>query len=343
MSTQFARVESFGLNASKQAKTKKNKTTILGVCAEAARIEGYTGHVSNVEPADVIYGINPMDLYHQIEANFNSQNIIRKEKGGKSRQKDSLLMTAGVFSYPSEVIDDEFYRWQADCIEYLKKEYGDKFKSAVMHMDESHPHLHFFLCDLKTLRVDGGLDPAKTDQHKSRMLKDGSAIGQKQALEAFQNRFHESVGGRYGHARKNGSRARLHGAPAWIRSLLGGMAAINAEKVHLSDEKLRLEDEKLRQAETRARTQEQAKFLREKSRDVLELEKRFTAGLLKLTQYFDEQEAKQKALITAGKIGEAQAVRKAFEALRQEFSSDPAIASTLEKRTQKPSWFRSSF
>lgn len=326
MEAQFARVESFGLSVSKQAKTKKNKTTILGVCAEGARVEGFTSHVENVEPADVVFGINPMALFKEIETRFAAQNLNRKASGERSRQKDSLLMSAGVFSYPGEV-DDNFFAWQADCIEYLKKEYGDNLKSVVVHLDESNPHLHFYLCDFKTLTVDRGLDPAKTDQRKQRVLKDGSAIGQTEALQAFQDRFNAGVGVKYGHARKIGSRDRIHGAPKWVRSLLNEIKAIEAEKLKLD--------------EIKAKTYEKAELLREKARSVLLLEKRFSAGLEKLTVFFEEQDLKEKAFVNAGKLGEAQAVRKAMEALRREFSSDPAIAGTLEKRDKKPAWFKS--
>ena len=324
--SQFARIESFGLVVSKQAKTKQNKTTILGVCAEAARVEGFTGHVENVEPADIVFGMNPMALFKEIETRFEAQNTENKAGGGRARQKDSLLMSAGVFSYPGEV-DDEFFAWQADCIEYLKKEYGDRFKSAVVHLDESNPHLHFFLCDFKTLTVDRGLDPAKTDQRKQRVIKDGSAIGQKQALQAFQDRFQAGVGVKYHHARKIGSRDRIHGAPKWVRSLLDEIKAIEAEKLKLDEIKLKLHDK--------------AELLREKARSTLLLEKRFSAGIEKLTEFFEQQDLKSKALATVGKIGEAQAVRKAMDALRSDFSSVPAIAGTLEKRERKPAWFKS--
>jgi hypothetical protein len=322
---QFARIESFGLVASKQAKTKKNKTTILGSCAEAARVEGFTGHVDNVEPADVVFGINPMALYNQIKTGFEAQNIERKESGGRARQKDSLLMSAGVFSYPN-AIDDDFYSWQADCITYLKNEYGDKFKSAVVHLDESHPHLHFFLCDLKTLTVDQGLDPAKTDQRKQRVVKDGSHIGQREALQAFQDRFQAAVGVKYNHARKIGSRDRIHGAPRWVRSLLLEIKEIQAEKIQLEEKKDRLK--------------ERAETLKEKARSVLLLEKRFSEGLDKVTSFFESQDLKERALITAGRVGEAQAVRKSMESIKTEFLSNPAITETLAQRTKKPAWFR---
>lgn len=325
MEAQFARIESYGLVVSKQAKTKKNKTTILGVCAEAARIEGFTDHVEKTEPADVVYGVNPMDLYKTIKLSFETQNSESKAKGGRARQKDSLLMSAGVFSYPGEV-GEAFYTWQADCIDYLKKEYGNSFKSAVVHLDESNPHLHFFLCDFKTLTVDRGLDPAKTDQRKQRVLKDGSAIGQKQALEAFQDRFQAGVGVKYGHARKIGSRDRIHGAPKWVRSLLNEIKEIEAEKLKLD--------------EIKAKAKEKTADLREKARSVVLLEKRFLEGLEKITVFFEQQDLKEKALITAGKLGEAQAVRNSIKSLMNEFSRDPAIAGTLEKKTQKPAWFR---
>ena len=310
--------------ASKQAKTKKNKTTILGVCAEAARIEGFTDHVEKVEPADVVHGINPMELYKQIASGFETQNVKNKAEGGRARKKDSLLLTAGVFSYPGGV-DEDFYSWQVDCIDYLKKEYGKNFKSAVVHIDEANPHIHFFLCDMKELRVDGGLDPAKTDQRKQRVLKDGSAIGQREALKAFQDRFHDAVGVKYAHARKIGSRDRIHGPPRWVRSILAEMKEVEIQKAKLQ--------------ETKNKNREEAQFLRDKSKEVVLLEKRFLSGLERIEEFFEDQDLKRKTLIRAGKIGEAEAVCKSIHDLRNDLLSNAAIAATIEKRIKKPAWF----
>jgi len=322
---QFARVESFGLVASKQAKTKKNKSTVEGVCGEAARIEGFTSHIEAPEPADVVFGINPMDLYKQIQSRFKAQNLERKEAGKKTRQKDSLLMSAGVFSYPGQ-LDDDFFAWQADCIDYLKKEYGDKFKSAVVHAtDESHPHLHFFLCDFKTLAVDGGLDPAKTDQRKQRVLKDGTNIGQQAAYKAFQDRFQAAVGVKYGHARKIGSRDRIHAPPRVVRQILSDIKANQEEKNRLEEFEGTLLQRKA--------------LLKEKALSLVSLEERFSEGLGKLTVFFASQEAQYKKLVAEGSVVQASFLKKRMDSLRAEFSASPEIATTLEKKRIKPSWF----
>lgn len=321
---QFARVESFGLVASKQAKTKKKKTTVEGACGEAQRIEGFTEHIDDPEPADVVYGMDPMDLYEQIKSRFKAQNKELKKAGKKARQKDSLLMSAGVFSYPGDY-DEGFLAWQADCLTYLKKEYGEKLKSVVVHLDESNPHLHFFLCDFDTLTVDRGLDPAKTDQRKQRVLKDGTHIGQIQAYKAFQDRFQDAVGVKYGHARKIGSRDRIHAPPKVVRAILADIAANKVEALEL---------EKLR---GKILTKQEA--LTEAGLSLLSLEKRFSEGLEKLTNFFKAEEARYTKFVEQGDLIQAERTRTRIERLREEFSSSPEIATTLEKRATKPAWF----
>lgn len=314
MKSQFARIESYGLVVSKQAKTKKNKTTIKGVCGEAIRMEGFTEHIDDVGPADIIYGISPMELFSKIELQFHAKNKALKTDGLRVRQKDALLMSAGVFSYPGTA-DDDFLAWQTDCVEYLKSEYGDRFISAVIHLDEAYPHIHFFLCDFRTLTVDNGLDPAKTDQRKSRVVKDGSAIGQEKALEAFQDRFYNAVGVRYGHVRKIGARARIHGSPKWVKSILKEMKLNTAEKEHLLAMKGVISDEAVKLKATELR--------------LLEMETSFSAGIKRLDAFLAEQVLKYEALVTAGQIEAAKLILKSIEATTKEFDFNPAIRQAL--------------
>lgn len=226
---QFAHIESFGLTQTKSKgrggfANKASKTTVKGACGEASRIEPFTAHLNQPIDKDLLYGIEPWDLQKLIYATAKKQETEADKVGQRKPRKDRLVLTAGVFSYPHKQPDDRFYEWQADCVSYLKEKYGDNLKSVVAHYDESHPHLHFFLCNTKTLSIIG-LDPAKTAQHAFRTLKDTTAPKQIDALKMWQDDFHKAVSVKYGHERKIGTRARIHGTPKAVRKILDDIEA----------------------------------------------------------------------------------------------------------------------
>jgi Plasmid recombination enzyme len=261
---QFIHQESYSLKASKvRAKGKysgkEQKTSVNGVCGEVDRLEGFHDHVENSKTPEVLYGCTGMQLFSNIEKSWKKQEEENKKEGKPSRRKDVSVMCSGVLSYPNKEIDDDFFEWQADCCNYLKEKYGDKLKTVIFHEDEENPHLHYLLCDLKTLSVIG-LDPAKTEQKKLRdwqetwfkanggyyesELKNGKKqkkkpplppdeLGiktQSDALKALQDDFYNNVGIKHGHERKIGARDRIHGPPAIVRAVLKEMRELQEQK-----------------------------------------------------------------------------------------------------------------
>lgn len=230
---QFARIESYAL-AQTTSRPKnppanwKAKTTVEGACGEAERLDTHIGHLKD-RPGyeadfDVVYGMTPMALYGKIK-----NRAAEMKENGERFKSDQCVMSGGVFSYPGKEIDENFFAWLDDCMEYLKKKYPDNFQSAVVHYDESNPHLHFYLVDFKTLSVNE-FDPAriarrKEENKKMEMGKDekGEYIykpkmsAQKEALKEWLDDFCESVSKKYNHAREIGARkARLYGTPRQV-------------------------------------------------------------------------------------------------------------------------------
>lgn len=329
MSSQFAHIESFSLK--KNAKSKK--TDVAGVCGEVTRSPGFCDHVDEVQKPDLLFGMDPLELHKKINKRFAELREESKGSGVAGPRKDRLVLTAGVFSYPGTECDEDFFEWQADCLNYLKREYGQNLKSVVAHYDEGHPHLHFLLCDLKNLRVDGGLDPAKTAQHEFRQLKKPGTLTQKDALRAFQDRFFKEVGAKYGHARKIGSRERLRGSPKAVRAILAEMKAIEAQKAIIKAESEKVEAQK-------TQLTEKAKFLREKASSVLLLEKRFSGGLDAIDQEFKKWSLREKEAQKAGDLAKAEQAQKMLIQMRKDVMASPHLVAGFNNRTPKPAWFR---
>ena len=56
-------------------------------------------------------------------------------------------MLAG-FSYPDATAkqgDQELEKWLDLSMKFIASEYGDQLHTAVLHLDESHPHVHFYV------------------------------------------------------------------------------------------------------------------------------------------------------------------------------------------------------
>ena len=67
---------------------------------------------------------------------------------GRKMREDAAVLLAGVASFPRDAAnkDPELYKkWESLTVEYLQKKYGDNLRSVVMHNDEEHPHLHFYV------------------------------------------------------------------------------------------------------------------------------------------------------------------------------------------------------
>jgi hypothetical protein len=329
MESQFAHVESYSIKKNPKSK----KTDVAGVCGEMARQPGYCDHVDAIQKPDLLFGMDPMALKNKINSRFEELSQESKDAGGKAKRKDSLVMAAGVFSYPSNDCDEKFFEWQADCINYLKSEYGQSLKTVMAHYDEGKPHLHFILCDLKNLRVDGGLDPAKTAQYEHRQLKKSGTITQADALKAFQDRFHEAVGSKYGHERKIGSRERLRGSPKAVRAILAEMKAIEAEKLNIEAEKAEVEAQKFK-------NKEQSQFLREKASALLLLDKRISGSVDAWELEYKKWDLREKESQKAGDLAKAEQAKNIMIQMRKDVMASPHLVAGFQNRTPKPAWLR---
>jgi hypothetical protein len=122
---------------------------------------------------------------------------------GRKMREDAAILLAGVASFPRDAANkdpDLYTRWESLTVEYLQKKYGDNLRAVVMHNDEEHPHIHFYVYS--------------DTEVNAKMLHDGYKNGSspkayKKGCEDFQNEYFEQVASRCGLARTGPKRRRL--------------------------------------------------------------------------------------------------------------------------------------
>ena len=222
-SYQFIHIEMYSMTASKKqtSKTKagEKKWNVSEVLGEALRQDGHCSHVENpVQP--IVIG-KPID-----ELIKNCQSILENNKDplGRKLRSDTTVLLSGVASYklPDEVsmdqcIDSEHYKkWKKQTIRFLKQRYGKNLVSIVEHVDESHPHCHFYVINPKgSVRLfhDGwkAVENQKPEWEGIKDKKEQKRMKDKiycQGMKNYQNQYNEFMKP-LGYLRDGPKRARL--------------------------------------------------------------------------------------------------------------------------------------
>ena len=77
------------------------------------------------------------------------RSALQKTEQGRQAQKDSRRRQYHArrgFSYPDATAkrgDPGLEKWLDLSMKFIASEYGDQLHTAVLHLDESHPHVHF--------------------------------------------------------------------------------------------------------------------------------------------------------------------------------------------------------
>ncbi|SBS66949.1 Plasmid recombination enzyme [Vibrio atlanticus] len=165
------------------------------VVNEAMRVDGYCPHVYRPQIPKVLYGIDP----REVPAIALERSSKAQDRLGRRIRKDAPLMLGGVISVESEssVNFKDFLKYS---LRYLRKEYGDNLMSVVPHLDEAHPHLHYYVVPtleggaFNIAEVHGGIR-ARNECNDGYSKK---ANAYKSAMREFQDSFYEAVGSKLG-------------------------------------------------------------------------------------------------------------------------------------------------
>ncbi|WBA79838.1 plasmid recombination protein [Endozoicomonas sp. GU-1] len=237
-----------------------SQRTIKGIINEAERSPGYCDHVIAPQPPVLLYGMELPRLEEKLEKIYASAKTLVVKKGGdlatRKIRTDQKILLAGVASNPRlsvDYISDSSTKkmvdlWLSDCLDFLKKEYGDRLQTAIVHLDENHPHIHFYcLPEVYEATVDGELVPLirgvdsihdgkraeKEVEAQANLLKGKDKIMVKQnaykaAMEKLQDRYFASVSSYHGHQRLGPGRKRFNNRVEYFDWLNGQQSLENA-------------------------------------------------------------------------------------------------------------------
>lgn len=201
---QWFHIETYGRESTRKTKDGGKRATVRGIVGEATREAGYHPHVDDAQEPTVLLG----DL-NELEAQLTERAT--HGKNGKKLRPDAHVLLAGVASYPKPcnqlTADDEdrFNRWLNGTVDFLQKEWGDRLKAVVLHLDEAFPHVHFYAADLD------GLDMKTIHRGKA---AEAQVDGKKKeayvrAMQTYQDDYYQAVGLDLGFSRLGPRRQRL--------------------------------------------------------------------------------------------------------------------------------------
>lgn len=215
MGYQFAHVETYSLKGSKKRPSARS------ICAEGERKPENSPHVAEPKPPVVLAGVTPMEAYDRIvEAHSEARDTVNQKNGKQALRRmrtDAQVLLAAVASYPepTETCDTdspEFKDWADRAIAFFTQEHGEPL-SVVLHLDESHPHIHFLTApDLVAGERMADIHPgekAKADVGGKNAKKTEKREAWKDAMRDWQDRYHDTVGAFHAQARLGPQRQRL--------------------------------------------------------------------------------------------------------------------------------------
>ncbi len=201
MKAQFIHLEEYTLG-----KGKRGRPDVSGVLMEAGRVITHCKHVNDPREPLQLYGLTPLAVEKEI-----TDAAKKIAKNGRAVRKDSKVIIAGVASYPEkvgEVTDSKrLEEWTRATLDFLKLEFGASFRSAIMHLDEEYPHIHFYAYNQKNLKIDTIHPAYKAKAAEKVKRKKQNAF--KKGLTQFSDRYFFEVSEKLGHERHRDRRKRL--------------------------------------------------------------------------------------------------------------------------------------
>lgn len=126
--------------------------------------------------------------YHlvQPEGKYRDKTLERIKEVGAKRRKDSVVLQDVLITASPEWIDAKSYEEQVEyfdhAFDFIASRYGrDNILSAVVHMDEAHPHMHLVFVPI-------------TPEGK---LSSKTLMGGPKGMEKLQDDFHEHMSRKY--------------------------------------------------------------------------------------------------------------------------------------------------
>ena len=179
---------------------------VSGILDEATRVPDASKHVTAPKPPKWLWGSRDA-VDGAVEAHQSQDmQLVHMADGTvhkRKRRKDARCMVAGVASHPLSMMElnqanaNGVQAWVKDTLKWLKTRFGKNLKGCLLHLDESHPHLHFFVVG-DAQRLHPGMK--NEVQGKTRISdSDARMAAHKEGLKAFLDDYHAEVGQHLAH------------------------------------------------------------------------------------------------------------------------------------------------
>ena len=189
---------------------------IQGILDEVSRLAEASKHVEN--PKNPKWIIGSRNIIEESVDDYlkNSKQLVHMPNGEireRKRNENSCCLVAGVASHPLSMSEldrtnaPSVQDWIDSNIKYLKKKFGEKLKGICLHLDESHPHIHFYVVG-DAQRTHPGMKNEISGKTRisNRALRNKA---HKEGLSRWLDEYHKEVGIHFGFERT------LHAKPAW--------------------------------------------------------------------------------------------------------------------------------
>lgn len=182
------------------------------ILAEAARLDGHCEHVANPLIPKLIYGAPLAEVEAICDTWAASIKVEVKNKDGtihhRKMRSDAPILASGVISFPKDRID-EWPEFRDNAVKKLQEKHGVRLRSVVEHLDESHPHIHFYL--VPKPGEDFGVVHDGYAASRTARSEPGNKIRSafKDAMKKWQDWVHQAIAEPFGLSRIGPARARL--------------------------------------------------------------------------------------------------------------------------------------
>ena len=205
MMFQFVHVNTYSRTLSKKA--KHSKWTAKDVIAEATRDPSAIPHIGEPQPPIHVYG-QPID---QLLDTLDTWAAGTKDAKGRAARKDAVCLLAGVFSAQEGTPPEQWEQIKTEAIQWAQEKYGDRLKTVLEHIDEGHPHCHFYVVPLPGETFDTvheGRAAVKAFVAAGGDKKQSNRV-YRDVMRGFQDEYYDAVGAPCGMTRIGPGNRRL--------------------------------------------------------------------------------------------------------------------------------------
>lgn len=199
----YASVSKIARSRSGQPVASRRRWSAAEVLDEASRAPKACSHIAQPEPPQWLLGSR--EAVERAGADWLSNTIVGKRKA----RSDSPWLLAGVVSLPRSEEAELWGDFAPQLVTWLERRYGKRLRAVVQHLDEAHPHLHFYAVPLpgESFGVIHDGYAAKNAARQAGEKHTGQAYVA--AMQALQDDFQSGFAWAFGLARRGPGRARL--------------------------------------------------------------------------------------------------------------------------------------